>query len=138
MPANTPYSRGLFQRYVDNPIIQARDLPYRCNAVFNAAAALVDGETVLLMRVEDMRGHSHMTVARSKDGITNWQIDPQPSFVPDPDRYPEEIWGIEDPRLTYLEEQDRWATPTPPTRLADPWSRLPPLATSRCLRGLGR
>jgi len=109
MPANTPYSRGLFQRYVDNPIIQARDLPYRCNAVFNAAAALVDGETVLLMRVEDMRGHSHMTVARSKDGITNWQIDPQPSFVPDPDRYPEEIWGIEDPRLTYLEEQDRWA-----------------------------
>ena len=104
-----PYSRGLFERYVDNPIIRARDLPYRCNTVFNAAAAMVDGETVLLMRVEDMRGHSHMTVARSKDGITNWQIDPQPSFAPDPDHYPEEIWGIEDPRLTYLEEQDRWA-----------------------------
>ena len=104
-----PYSRGLFERYVDNPIIRARDLPYRCNTVFNAAAAMVDGETVLLMRVEDMRGHSHMTLARSKDGITNWQIDPQPSFAPDPDHYPEEIWGIEDPRLTYLEEQDRWA-----------------------------
>jgi len=109
MLTNKPYSRGLFERYVDNPIIRARDLPYRCNTVFNAAAAMVDGETVLLMRVEDMRGHSHMTVARSKDGITNWQIDPQPSFAPDPDHYPEEIWGIEDPRLTYLEEQDRWA-----------------------------
>jgi len=109
MLTNKPYSRGLFERYVDNPIIRARDLPYRCNTVFNAAAAMVDGETVLLMRVEDMRGHSHMTLARSKDGITNWQIDPQPSFAPDPDHYPEEIWGIEDPRLTYLEEQDRWA-----------------------------
>jgi predicted GH43/DUF377 family glycosyl hydrolase len=50
---------------LDNPIIRARDLPYRCNTVFNAAAAMVDGETVLLMRVEDMRGHSHMTLARS-------------------------------------------------------------------------
>ena len=61
MLTNKPYSRGLFERYVDNPIIRARDLPYRCNTVFNAAAAMVDGETVLLMRVEDMRGHSHMT-----------------------------------------------------------------------------
>jgi predicted GH43/DUF377 family glycosyl hydrolase len=109
MLTSTPYSRGLFERHVDNPIIRARDLPYRCNTVFNAAAAMVNGETVLLMRVEDMRGHSHLTVARSKDGVTNWQIDPQPTFVADPDHYPEEIWGIEDPRVTYLEEQDRWA-----------------------------
>jgi predicted GH43/DUF377 family glycosyl hydrolase len=70
---------------------------------------MVDGETVLLLRVEDMRGHSHMTVARSRDGITNWRIDEQPTFVADPDHYPEEIWGIEDPRITRLEEQDRWA-----------------------------
>jgi len=109
MLTSAPYSRGLFERHVDNPIIRARDIPYRCNTVFNAAAALVDGETVLLMRVEDMRGHSHLTVARSKDGVTDWQIDPQPSFVGDPDHYPEEIWGVEDPRITYLEEQDRWA-----------------------------
>jgi predicted GH43/DUF377 family glycosyl hydrolase len=109
MLTNVPYTRGLFERHVDNPIIRGRDIPYRCNTVFNAAAALVDGVTVLLMRVEDLRGHSHMTVARSKDGVTNWEIDPQPSFVADPDRYPEEIWGIEDPRITYLEEQDRWA-----------------------------
>ncbi len=44
MLTNVPYGRGLFERHVDNPIIRARDLPYRCNTVFNAAAAQVDGE----------------------------------------------------------------------------------------------
>src|SRR5262245_31974078 len=107
MLTRVPYSCGLCQRHADNPIIRARDIPYRCNTVFNAAAALVDGVTVLLMRVEDMRGHSHMTVARSKDGITDWEIETEPSFVADPDHYPEEIWGIEDPRVTFLEEQER-------------------------------
>jgi predicted GH43/DUF377 family glycosyl hydrolase len=106
---NEPGFRGLFDRHPQNPIIRARDLPYAANTVFNPAAAIIDGETLLLMRVEDMRGHSHLTVARSKDGITDWRFDPQPTFLPDPDRYPEEIWGIEDPRITYLEEQGRWA-----------------------------
>jgi predicted GH43/DUF377 family glycosyl hydrolase len=135
MLTNTPYSRGLFERYADNPIIRARDLPYRCNTVFNAAAALVDGETVLLMRVEDMRGHSHLTVARSKDGITDWQIDPQPSFVADPDRYPEEIWGVEDPRITYLEEQDRWAITYTAYSVGGP---LVSLATTRDFKAFTR
>ena len=49
-----------------------------------------DGGTILLCRVEDRRGHSHLTVARSADGITDWKIDPEPSFAPDPDKYPEE------------------------------------------------
>ncbi len=103
------HTRGLFTRYANNPIMRGRDLPYRANTVFNPAAAIVDGETLLLLRVEDMRGHSHLTVARSKDGITDWRFDPQPTFPADPDHYPEEIWGVEDPRITYLEEQDRWA-----------------------------
>ncbi len=91
--ADAPAYRGLFTRYEGNPIIKARDLPYRANTVFNPAAALVDGETLLLLRVEDMRGLSHLTVARSKDGISDWRFDPEPTFVPDPDHYPEEIWG---------------------------------------------
>lgn len=106
---NEPGFRGLFDRHPKNPIIRARDLPYPANTVFNPAAVVIDGETLLLMRVEDMRGHSHLTVARSKDGITDWRFDPQPTFLPDPDRYPEEMWGIEDPRISYLEEQGRWA-----------------------------
>ena len=63
----------------------------------------------MLVRVEDRRGISHLTVARSADGITNWQIDAQPTFLPDPEHYPEEIWGIEDPRITWIEELARYA-----------------------------
>jgi hypothetical protein len=28
--------------------------------------------------------------------------------VADPDAFPEETWGVEDPRLTYIEEEQRW------------------------------
>jgi predicted GH43/DUF377 family glycosyl hydrolase len=99
----------LFRRHPLNPILTVADLAYPANTIFNPAAVQVGNETILLMRVEDRRGHSHLTVARSKDGITGWVIDPQPTFVADPDRFPEEIWGVEDPRITYLEEQNRWA-----------------------------
>jgi len=102
------FYRGLFDRYPGNPIIRNRDLPYAANTVFNPAAAIVDGETLLLLRVEDMRGHSHLTVARSKDGLTGWRFDPEPTFRADPDGHPEEIWGIEDPRITYLDELGHW------------------------------
>ncbi|MEO8668731.1 MAG: hypothetical protein ABI399_09460 [Bauldia sp.] len=99
----------LFKRHPLNPILTVADLAYPASTIFNPAAVQVGEETVLLMRVEDRRGHSHLTVARSRDGVTGWVIDPKPTFVADPDRYPEEIWGIEDPRITYLEEQKRWA-----------------------------
>ena len=62
----------LFQRYPDNPILTVSDWPYRANSVFNAAAADVDGKILLLARVEDFRGISHLTVARSEDGISDW------------------------------------------------------------------
>ena len=101
--------KAIFQRYENNPIITVKDLPYPANTVFNAGATRFNGETVLLMRVEDRRGISHLTVARSRDGITQWQIDPRPTLIPDPDNYPEEIWGIEDPRITCLEEREEWA-----------------------------
>ena len=97
---------GPFHRYPGNPIITAGDLPYPANSVFNAAAALVGGETLLLMRVEDRRGLSHLTVARSKDGRGDWRIDPVPTLPADPAGHPEELWGIEDPRITWVEDLD--------------------------------
>ena len=101
-------SHELFTRHHANPIISAHDVPYPVSAVFNPAAAVVGDETVLLLRVEDRRGLSHLTVARSEDGFSNWRIDHAPSFPPCPDTHAEEIWGIEDPRITRVEEQDRW------------------------------
>ncbi len=98
----------LLTRHPDNPIITAADLPYSANSVFNPAATMRDDETILLMRVEDRRGLSHLTVARSSDGMAGWRIDAAPTFVAEPETYPEEIWGIEDPRVTFIEEEQRW------------------------------
>jgi len=98
----------LFKRYDKNPILSAEDWPYPVNSVFNAGAAMVNGETLLLARVEDRSGLSHLCVARSKDGITNWNIDTQPTLPASPETHPEEIWGIEDPRITWLEEEKIW------------------------------
>ncbi len=99
----------LFQRWPDNPILSVDDWPYKANSVFNAAAALVHGKTVLLARVEDFRGISHLTAARSDDGIGNWEIDSEPTLKSEPDKHPEELWGIEDPRITWIEQMKKWA-----------------------------
>nr|AQQ75139.1 hypothetical protein [uncultured bacterium] len=102
--------RALFHRYENNPILTVNDWPYPANSVFNAGATLLpDGETLLLARVEDRRGISHLTAARSRDGITNWRIDPQPTLAHDPENYPEELWGVEDPRITWIPELNRYA-----------------------------
>ncbi|MBN1313034.1 MAG: glycosidase [Anaerolineae bacterium] len=101
--------KDLFTRYAGNPIIQVGDIPYLANSVFNAAATHVGDDTLLLMRVEDRRGISHLTAARSREGVSDWQIDPGPTLLPDPVTHPEEAWGIEDPRITRIEELDLWA-----------------------------
>lgn len=100
----------LLHRHRRNPILTATDWPYAINTVFNAGATrLADGTTLLLCRIEDLRGHSHFCVARSVNGVDGWQIDPQPTMMPDPVNWPEEQWGIEDPRITYVPELDRYA-----------------------------
>lgn len=97
----------LFRRSDHNPIIRAEDLPYPANTVLNPGAARLADATVLLLRVEDMRGISHLEVARSADGETGWTFDAEPLLRPH-ERHPEEIWGCEDPRLTWLPEREEW------------------------------
>jgi predicted GH43/DUF377 family glycosyl hydrolase len=99
---------NLFRRYEGNPILTAAHWPYPVNSVFNPGAIRLNGEVLLLARVEGMRGFSHLTVARSKDGLTNWVIDEQPTMQADPDNQ-EEQWGLEDPRIVWLEEQKQFA-----------------------------
>lgn len=104
------YDPPLFVRHDNNPILTAADWPYPVNSVFNPGAIrLADGTTLLLCRVEDRRGHSHLCAARSANGVDRWTIDPRPTLAPEPDRWPEELWGIEDPRITYLPELERYA-----------------------------
>jgi len=98
----------LFERSEANPILTAADVPYPANSVFNPGAARVGNETVLLVRVEDLRGISRLHVARSADGVSDWRFDAEPLLRSDVDHYPEEIWGCEDPRLTWLPEREEW------------------------------
>jgi predicted GH43/DUF377 family glycosyl hydrolase len=99
----------LFQRSERNPILTAADWPYPVHAVFNAGATLLpDGTTLLLCRVEDRRGLSHLCAARSADGVGGWVVDPEPTLRSDPGNYPEELWGIEDPRITFVPELGRY------------------------------
>ena len=100
----------LFTRYPGNPILTQDNWPYPINSVMNAGAAkLADGTTLLLCRVEDRRGLSHLCSARSVNGIDNWVIDPSPTMPADPYAFPDEIWGIEDPRITYVPELEQYA-----------------------------
>jgi predicted GH43/DUF377 family glycosyl hydrolase len=98
---------GLFARARGNPLLSPERWPYRINAVMNAGATMVGTDTVLLCRVEDRRGFSHLTVARSNDGVSNWVVDDHPLMTPRPD-HPEEEWGLEDPRITRVDELDAW------------------------------
>jgi predicted GH43/DUF377 family glycosyl hydrolase len=107
MPTSSAGADALFRRHAANPMLAPNRWPYPVNAVMNAGATTVDGGTVLLCRVEDRRGISHLTVSRSADGVTNWVVDDTPLLAPHPDR-PEESFGVEDPRLTRVDELDAW------------------------------
>jgi predicted GH43/DUF377 family glycosyl hydrolase len=100
----------LFTRSLQNPILSRDQWPYPINSVFNAGAVLLpDGDTLLLCRVEDRRGLSHLCAARSTNGVDGWRIDSVPTLPANPRQFPEEIWGIEDPRITYVPELEQYA-----------------------------
>jgi len=104
-PANS-----LFTRNPRNPLLTAADWPHTVNAVFNPGAVrLKDGTTLLLCRVEDRRGISSLWAARSSNGVDKWVIDAEPTLAPEPDKNPEEVWGVEDPRIVWLEEIGKYA-----------------------------
>ncbi|MBP2642726.1 MAG: glycosidase related protein [Firmicutes bacterium] len=101
--------KELFQRHPANPILTAKNWSYPVNTVFNPGATSFHSKVLLLARVEDRRGFSHLTKAVSEDGVANWQIDGFPTMEADPLNHPEELWGIEDPRIIWIAELGKWA-----------------------------
>lgn len=97
----------LFKRYEGNPILTAEIWPYKVGTVFNPGAIKFNDEILLLVRVKDRQGYSHLTCARSKDGKTNWQIDSKPTLEADESKG-EAIFGLEDPRIVWLEERQEY------------------------------
>jgi len=100
--------RELFTRHPSNPLLTADDWPTPVNVVFNPAAAEVDGETVLLARVEALTGISELTVARSSNGVDGWRIASEPLLAP-ANGIESERWGFEDARAVWIDELDRYA-----------------------------
>lgn len=99
----------LFVRHKNNPVLSAKDWPYPVNSVFNPGVTLFQNKVLLLARAEDRRGFSHLTKAVSENGIVNWMIDTKPTFEADPVNFPEEAWGVEDPRITWIAELEKYA-----------------------------
>ena len=97
----------IFSRYEGNPILTPARWPYEVGATFNPGAVRFNEDVLLLVRVEDKQGYSHLTVARSKDGKTDWRIDPEPTLRSDRN-YGEEVFGLEDARIIWLEERQEY------------------------------
>jgi len=98
--------RDLLHRWMRNPLITREDVPFQCNTIFNGAVVRLDGEYVLLLRVEGQQGYSFFTLARSRDGL-HFSLEHQPCMLPATEG-PFRIWeenGIEDPRITVLDGQ---------------------------------
>jgi predicted GH43/DUF377 family glycosyl hydrolase len=97
-----------FKRAKTNPLITPDDLPFENNGVFNPAVADLGDEMVLLLRIERREGISELRIARSPNGVDNWEFADEPLLSPDLPDYPFEEWGCEDPRITRL-ENGQWA-----------------------------
>jgi len=97
----------LFKRYEGNPILTPENWPYKVASVFNPGAIKFNDEILLLVRVEDGQGYSHLTIAKSKDGKTNWQINSEPTLAAEPN-FGEAVFGLEDPRIVWVEERQEY------------------------------
>ncbi len=92
------------RRYANNPILTARDVPFRVNSIFNAGAVKFNDKYLLLCRVEMPSGASSLVRALSDDGI-HFTVDDQPILTPQDhkDFYEYVKWGVEDPRITLVD-----------------------------------
>ncbi len=93
-------------RYLGNPILTAKDVPFRVNSIFNAGAVKVNGLYLLLCRVEMPEGLSSLVVARSNDGY-HFSVEDKPTITPQDHKtcYEYVRWGIEDARITQIDDR---------------------------------
>lgn len=98
--------RDIVHRYEENPIIVLKDLSFSCLNIMNAGAVKYNGEYLLLVRIETLKGVSVLFLARSKDGI-RFKIEEEPIMTPsnDEEYHKFESQGVADPRITFLDGQ---------------------------------
>jgi len=100
-------SSPVITRHPRNPLLTARDMPYRSSLVFNAGITKYQGRYVMVFRndIFDNEGteqfkyvDTNLGLAFSDDGVT-WTVQPRPCWrwkTP-------EVLRVYDPRLTVLE-----------------------------------
>ena len=98
------------ERLATNPLVQPSQISFtRASGTFNPGAAIdrASGRIVLLVRVfeEDTR-RSCLVLALSSDGRRIDEIFDRPAVSRDA---PYEEWGVEDARITWLEDDERFA-----------------------------
>ena len=99
------HRKDIFRRFENNPIITLEDIPFHCNSVFNGTPIKINGEYLLLLRVEGQQGYSFFALARSNDGF-KFKVENKPVLLPaDEDIFQiYEERGIEDPRATFIND----------------------------------
>jgi len=113
----------LFTRNQHNPILGAGRWTYKINSAFNPGAILYKGNVLLVVRVEARTGYSHLTVATSIDGQTEWDIDPSPTLEAEA-KYNEAKPGLEDARVVFVSELDKYLI-TCTSFMAGGWDQAP-------------
>lgn len=98
------------ERVATNPLIKPSDFAFMpVTGAFNPGVA-VDTKTdrvVILVRLyEQDAGRSCLGLALSSDGVHIDEIWDRPAITRDA---PYELWGVEDARITYLDEEERYA-----------------------------
>lgn len=97
-------SSPVIKRHEANPILSAKDIPFKADLIFNAGVVKFNGRYVMVFRND--YGYSggnnfegtNIGLAYSNDGIT-WDIQKKPCF----DLKDEEIQRAYDPRLTVID-----------------------------------
>jgi len=96
--------KPLVTRYQGNPILTKDDIPYPVQTVHNAGMTKFDGRYIMLFRSHLDTGRSIIGLAESEDGF-DFKARSEPFMVPgrEPVFCEYEAFGVEDPRITYLE-----------------------------------
>jgi predicted GH43/DUF377 family glycosyl hydrolase len=96
--------KQLVTRYKGNPILTKDDIPYPVVTVYNAGVTKFNGRYIMLFRAGLDTGRSIIGLAESDDGF-KFKPRSEPFMVhgkgPFASEYEE--YGLEDPRITYLE-----------------------------------
>ena len=98
------------ERFATNPIVRPSQISFtRATGAFNPGACVdrASGRVALLVRVfEEETRRSCLAMALSRDGRQVDEIWPSPAIAREA---PYEEWGVEDARITYLEEDALYA-----------------------------